>query len=270
MLAKYDVSNPKPLHRVRLMKFLSLILGLLAFPTLAHAQTLPDAKWWSQGPWLAYAAPWGSGSLVQGRDFADEITVVPTTFPAGTVIRWQWPLQNPAVRGYNHLAYGAYNGGAVRQPVAPLRISTARTLRYEFNITLNPSIGEFNVLHEDFLLKPDGTKAIEVGWFHHIAASQLPWIKRHPQLRDCWDRYSRRWSIYLAPSGPAYPDIKFATFIPDGDFLVGRIEKLDAYRCLIRDGALKGDETWTGTATGVEPVSGSGSILINRLAIVAN
>lgn len=249
-----------------------IVLALLCLPALARAQTttLPDATWWSQGSWLAYAAPWGKGELVAGRDFADTITVVPETFPARTVIRWQWPLTDGTVRGYNHVAYGNYNGGAVRTPVESVRIADARTMTYDFDITVNPSIGEFNVMHEDFLQKPDGTKAIEVAWMHQVGGSALQWIKRYPRLTDHVDRYGRTWTAYLTPSGPSYPDIKFAIFVPESDVLVGRIDKLAGYRSLIRDGAMRGDEVWTGTATGVEPISGSGSILINSLSVTVH
>jgi len=232
-------------------------------------RVLGDREFYTRGNFIAWAGPWstdfGPGKeMKHGVDFADEIAFDPGTFPSKVEFSWHWPLKAPAhtgVYGYNAVSFGSYDGGLPEQAVTPRQIEAITALTETFRFTMARPIGEFNVLSELFLTtEPAGTKVGEVGFFLHASESAMTFAEAGEQLGDYLDAAGRSWKVAKqpAPHGPFY------LFIPNGDVLEGTVDFKAALEFLRGKGHITGKEWFNGLAFGVEPVTGSGSMRLEK------
>lgn len=236
-------------------------------------RVLADKEFFTKGSFIAYAGPWstyfGTGmALKHGIDYADEIAVRQETFPANVDFSWHWPLttaKNAGVYGYNALSFGNYDGGAPEVPVEPRQVKAIGTLTETFRFSVARPIGDFNVLSEFFLTSEKGTekKVAEVGFFLRSAKSAISFADAGEQLGTFTDATGRAWKVgkQPAPHGPYY------MFIPAGDVLEGTIDFKAALDFLREKKQVTGDEWFNGLAFGIEPVTGSGSMKVESLAV---
>jgi hypothetical protein len=222
------------------------------------------------GPFTGYCSPWsidGDAAMKQGVHYQDWLKVTTDLFPAATEIGWSWPESlNHAtgVRGYNHIAYGNYDYTAPPTPVEPRQVSALKELRQSFSWEPVPGDSRYNVLTEFYLTKVKGdagTKCMEVGFFPHYPVETLAFMKKDTQMGQWTDSEGRIWTVSYHP-GPASKG-PYVTFYPAGDLYDESIDMKAALAFLKAKGVITGAEWVNGLAFGVEPLSGSGQILLN-------
>ena len=109
-----------------------------------------------QPGWWALQNPWGNGSLVNGTNYTQSVTVQPSSFPNDTVLSWSWPNtgQTSHVYGYPELVYGA-QAGTWASPdgggPAPVQIDNLTALTGSFDLTLAGDTSNYDVLWETHL-----------------------------------------------------------------------------------------------------------------------
>ena len=101
----------------------------------------------SSGPWLAYNNVWGHGSLVNGVDFTQTITIDEATFPDGTVLSWSWPSAYKYY-AYPEIIYGSAPG--LINPDGPQSAQTAdfTSLSTSYSITLSGNTNNYDVIFD--------------------------------------------------------------------------------------------------------------------------
>jgi hypothetical protein len=228
------------------------------------ALVLGDAVNHFQGPYVAYAGDWsvrmGGVRLRHGVDYADSIVVEPATFPAGTEIRWSWPMATPpkGVYGYMHVAYGYYAGGVPHEPIPSRRIKDIAALKTVYRVAASQTSGGYNVLSETFLTSASGdfkTKLKEIGFLTEISRTGREFFGYSRALGQWRDPSGVTWSV--AEAGGYY------MFVPaDGELEAGTLHYDEAFRWLTSRGELTGEEWFNGLAIGIEPVAGSGTARI--------
>lgn len=262
----------------RALAVLALLLGgvvLIAFaaaPANDGRLALHAKQPFLKGSYLAYAQPWGGERIaVLGwwSRRADTISVDPQHFPANTSMSWRWPPFRPpnsnvGVWAYDLIAFGNYDDGEVERPIPPRRVREIKALRQRFAWRLSDTIGEANVLTE-FYLRSDSkvadSKVLEIGWFLHVPESSAEFARKSRQVGVFTDARRRRWRVAI--------DGTYCMIQPaDGrDVTSGELDMLAAVRWLTGKGLVKGDEWFTGVAIGAEPMSGVGSLHLDRWSV---
>ena len=228
-----------------------------------------DEELFTKGSYIAYAAPWSAkvSKLEAGKDFVDTITIREATFPAQTKIAWHWPLdisQKTGVRGYNTLSYGNYDSGLPERPVRPVQVKSMRSGWQSFAWRYEPVAGDFNLLAEFYLTRTSGrseAKTVEIGFMLHTPLATRAWTRAGKSATRWTDAFGVQWDV-TRNQGPGIP---YIIFMPhDGtDLLKGRLDVKGALAELRRIGIISGDEWLNGVAFGVEPVSGSGFVIVD-------
>lgn len=246
-------------------------LGLLAvagvfaldFRPSDNRLVLHARRAFSTGPYLAYVQPWGAEnspfSLWSSR--ADSIRVDPSRFPSHSRFSWRWPPFAPgsgiSIWGYDHIAYGDYEGGDIENPVKPVRIRDLQAFHQEFAWDGTLSAGSANVLTE-FYVRSDPTnpeaKVLEVGWLLHAPARTQRFVDEGQQLGTYKDADGRQWQAAL--------NDKYLTFVlhDNASLKSGRIDMKHALDWLVAKNLVSSDGWVTGLAFGVEPMKGYGSL----------
>lgn len=270
---------------LRLLRALLIGFGLLALiaavfvwvtaPKAAGGHFLLKPKTdYMSGPWFAYVSPWGGESLVITRPWskiADGISLDLKRMPANSVFQWRWPPFNasfgPGVWGYDHVAYGNYDGGMTEEKVDPIRVRDVRQFRQSFDWQLDADWGEANVLTE-FYLRSDtedvDSKLLEVGWFLHLPEGTRQFFDNGKPVGTFVDPQGRSWRVRIQD--------KFCMFAPEqgGDVAKGSLDMLAALRWLQTKQLVTGDEWLWGVAIGVEPVSGMGEMVLHDWKVARN
>lgn len=225
-----------------------------------------DSENYKQGPYVAFAADWsvttGKLKLRQGVDYADNMIINPKTFPAGTVMRWQWPNGKPpsGVYGYLHVAYGNYAGGAPIEPVPPVRIANMPDIATDFAVTINGDPKRYNLLSETFLTALPAsfaTRGLEIGFLPNVSDDGRSFFSGGEQLGTWRDPGGREWKVAIRG--------KYCMLIPtDATFTSGTLYFGAVIKWLMSQGRLTGQEWFNGLAIGVEPVGGRGSLRVDK------
>jgi hypothetical protein len=250
---------------------------LLAGSTLARGdeatRVLADKENFTKGSFLAYAGPWsvevpGGPALKHGVDFMDEIAVRPETFPAHTAFTWHWPLtpsKSTGVYGYNSVSFGSYYGGVPEVPVPARQLKDIGTLTETFHFSVARPIGDFNVLTEFFLAGAASgePKNGEIGFLLRPAKSAIQFADAGEQLGTFKDAAGREWKVaqQRAPQGAYY------MFMAAGEVLDGTVDFKAALAFLQSKSKITGEEWFTGLAFGIEPITGSGSLELEKLSV---
>lgn len=226
----------------------------------------------TKGRYYAYASPWGGRTLTATRAWsgrADGIAVDLKHFPQRSTFQWRWPPVapsfGPGVWGYNHVAYGNYDGGHTEQPVDPVRVRDLKSFGQSFRWSMANRWGDANVLTE-FYLRGSPTDAesrqIEIGWLLRAPRSTLRFFERSRLIGTYVDPAGGRWTVRM--------NDKFCMFAPasPGDVRSGKIDMLHALRWLQEKRLVSGEEWLWGVAMGAEPVAGIGSMTLHEWKVV--
>lgn len=225
---------------------------------------LPDQQPYFQGSYGAYASPWSiffDKTLQQGVDYADSITIRPTTFPNGTIIDTRWPESPPTktgVWGYHALSYGNYDGGKPPRAVVPRQVKDIAALRETFDFSWSGS-ARFNLLNEFYLTSAAGrsdAKVVEIGFLLHAPASSVDFVNAGTFIGNFREANGRMWTINRTRN--------YITIMPVDaqDCLRDRINIKVVLDFLVRKKVLTGLEWFNGIAFGTEPTSGAGTTRI--------
>jgi hypothetical protein len=254
---------------------ISLVLWLVALILLtvapAHAQQTikADAQWSSEGPYLAYASPWGAGALVAGRDYGDTLSWPAGSLPTNLQISWRWPAASGStVRSYDFAAYGNYDGGAVMKPVAPVQVRAMNALTLAYGVDWAADPTAFNGLAEFFLTKTAGNgadKAIEIGTFWHAPPATRAWLKTGKQLGTFTDRFGKGWTVVLSTGGVAGTYVTFTPLTFDQSW--GTIDMKGQIDFLRSKGIVDPSWWWNGCAFGTEVLGGIGSAVVRQFTV---
>lgn len=250
----------------------AILLAFAAAPGSDGRLALSAKQPFLKGAYLAYAQPWGGEQIAVMRWWArraDTISVDPQAFPANTSMSWRWPPFRPpnsdvGVWAYDLVAFGNYDDGEVEKPIPPRRIADVKVLRQRFAWRMTDTMGEANVLTEFYLRsdpKVSDSKVLEIGWFLHVPESSAEFARKSRQIGIFTDPKRRRWRVAIEGT---YCMIQPA----DGrDVTGGELDMLAAVRWLKGKGLVKGDEWFTGVAIGAEPMSGVGSLHLDKWSV---
>lgn len=231
---------------------------------------LSDNEEFSRGPYLAYMSPWNKGNLVINKDYAESITLDPTTFPNGTKIKWDWPAK-PAEGIYNFLAidFGNENETIVQKPIPPRRVKDLKDLSQEFELTATGLLNGFDVISEFYLTQKPGSfenKLFEIEVFLHTPAYSYQYVSGSTPIGN-YSGSGIDWFVSIDHGAPNGPDI---LFMPSDrrDVLSGHLDFKSMLDWLVNKKVISGNEYFNGMAVGVEVRQGGGSLSYEKLEII--
>ena len=232
--------------------------------------TIPDATNWTKGAYLAYLAPWGAGSLVQGTDYWDRLTLSADLFPNSVNMTWKWPDTPPAASGvynFNAISFGNSYNSIVQTPITPLQVKSIGTLTQAHSLTLGGDTSKYNVITDFWLTEKASDfdhRLFEVEVFQHAPASSSSWANSLTQL-GTYAGSGHTWQVAISPNS-GLPDI---VFLPKdtSDVLSGPIDIKSMLDWLVSHHVISGNEYFNGLAMGAEVIQGTGSIRVNNFDV---
>jgi len=238
-------------------------------PTLtlsANSASYGDATY------LAYNSTWNRGSLVNGTDFTQTISVPVASFPNSTVLTWSWPNTPATYNAYSYpsIMYGYYQSG-IAAPILPTskQVSAISTLTLAHNISVTGDGTKYDVSYDGYLTSAaDGsTYLFEVFICLHTPSYLSSYINGLSPLYTYTDANSFVWTIGVK-SGTT-PEI---LVMPQdaSDILVKTIDLKAMFAFMISQGIIAGTEYFNGIGIGAEPQQGSGSATINSFNVNYN
>lgn len=251
-----------------------LVVGFLIITDAFRSDdrlTLQPQRSYSQSSYLAYVQPWGAQQYWLGRVWgarSDKMRLDLKAFPDRTRIEWRWPPFGPrngvGVWGYNHIAYGDYDGGIPLAPVKPMRVRDIKRLQSTHDWDGEFGYGQATVLMEFFLRsnpEDSDSKVLEIGWFLHFPERSQEFVAGSREIGVFTDPQGRDWLVAI--------DETFCTFSlkSQADLPKGSVDVLAALRWLQAKGLVKGDEWLTGLALGAEPIKGVGHVEVRHWAV---
>jgi hypothetical protein len=262
-------------------RILTLSALTVASPAAAQTVVKADRQWTSEGQYMAFASPWCANydkTLVAGRHYGNAIVYRAGDLAAGKSVqlRWQWPAPEKrpkkcGVFGYNHVAWGNYDSGAVMSPVAPRRVSDLTELTFTYQTGHAAEPNSFNGLTEFYLTREPGkaeTKAVEIGWFWHAPPETQAWAKTGRQFGTFTDRFGHAWTVAASQSGAAGLYVTLTP--PEGKLYQATIDAKATLDFLRAAGVVKAGWWFNGAAIGVEPLGGKGSAVVHTFAVAVN
>lgn len=235
-----------------------------------------DQQAFSANGYTAFASPWSTypgganSSLSRPADYQDIIRVKPSTFPDDSLIQWRWPVPGTGVvAGYMHIARGNYDGSDAFGWV-PWQVGNITTFTETFDLETTGTAADFVVLNEFYLTTTSGnpeTDAYEIGHWLHAAGAALTFFNASALIGDYTDADGRIWEV--RNTGPNPTGAAYIVFLlkSRADILSGTIDKRAALLWLVGTGLALNHLWVNGTAVGVEPYRGTGSMLVKDYAV---
>lgn len=225
----------------------------------------------SKGPYWAYNSTWNKGSLVNGKDFTQSLTLDNANFPNGSVLAWSFPNTPGPNNVYSApcLMFGTYAQVVAPTPTIPYRqINTINTLMVTHNVTLNSDPTKFDAIYDFYLQSSTDTSSqglFEIELHMHTPQYFIDWINASLMKYNFTDAAGTDWIIASNP-GVNPPMIIFvrADF---ADHLNATVDLKALLMAAKARGLLTGNEYFTGLAMAVEPREGSGSMTVNSLSV---
>jgi hypothetical protein len=219
--------------------------------------------------WCALNNPWNAQGLRNGVDYRQSITIDPTSFPANTVIAWEWPDRSnwDDVWSYPAVIYGSQAGGFYPSPnfktPTPTRVKDLSALTASVDLTLGGDTGSYNVLLETHLTAtPKGGQLFEFGIFLHAPDHLSAWLLRQKHKHDfVGDGFKATIVIDYEEHDPP-----FIMVLPTVPTLKARIDIKPMLDLMMAKGVVSGDEFLLGYELGAEPRKNAGTLTINSLA----
>jgi hypothetical protein len=225
----------------------------------------------AKGPYWAYNSTWNKGSLINGKDFTQSLTLDHANFPNGSVFAWSWPNTPGPNNVYSSpcLMFGTYAQVVAPTPTIPYKqINTINTLTVKHDVTLNSDPTRFDAIY-DFYLQPSSDTSthglFEIELHMHTPQYFADWINASLTKYNFTDADGTDWIIASNPGvNPRMIIFVRADFADHLNALVDLRALLIAAKA---KGLLTGDEYFTGMAMAVEPREGSGSMTINSFSV---
>jgi Ca2+-binding RTX toxin-like protein len=212
------------------------------------------------GRYEAYNGVWNAGSLVNGRDYTQSITLSPSTFPNGVTMSWSWPdAGNGSVYAYPEISWSV--AGDVVQ------ISDILSLTTDYNFSISGNTSGFNVAFDTWLY------ADPRGIWETTTSELMLWVHSNGWQPD-WDgRFSDgliNANLEIDPdwgdlSGSSPHKWQYIAAINDTDKLSGTVSHSNLLKDLIWKGVLSGYEYLRTVELGAETMQGAGSLHIAKI-----
>jgi hypothetical protein len=218
---------------------------------------------------------WNTGSLVNGTDFTQSISMDSANSPDNTTISWDWP-DTPAtwnVYSMPGVFYGTYDGfAAPANTVTPMQVDDINTLTLNHNITLSGQTDQYDVIYDLYLTStPGGSHSdaqFEIEVVAHTPSYMRDWIETLPQ-KTFTDADGLQWTIAQSGSTSTSDNPPIILFVPSDyrDLTNASIDFKALLDAAQAEGLITGNEYFNGLGLGVEPRLGSGSLDINSLSV---
>lgn len=226
-----------------------------------------------QPGWWALDNPWNNGSLVNGKNYTQTITVTVNQFPNNTVANWSWPhtlAPTYGVYGYPEVVYGWQNGTLASpdgKGPTPVQLKNLTALTWSFNITTTPSSPTtFDVLGQTVLTSTSrpgtgaGNQLFTVGFYVYHEPNLDSWISSH----------SINWAYNVGGLiGTVYRDNTFSPpfifFVPSANIFSGTIDLKAFFNWTTTKHITTGNEYIGGWEIACEPQRGIGSYTLNSI-----
>lgn len=98
----------------------------------------------------------GKGSLVNGVDYTQSITINDSTFPDGTILSWSWPSTN-TYYGDPAVIYGSGPGAPPNPAVQPTQVDNFANLSATYSIGPSGNTNSYDTIFDMWLTsQPNG------------------------------------------------------------------------------------------------------------------
>lgn len=236
---------------------------------------------YTSGDWWARNNVWGRGSLVNGSDFTQSVTLDTSTFPNGTVLQWNWPPGPQGVRSYPEVGYGQTwflpspaagphdqsSVGGIGVPATQADNFAALSVTYDFSMTGPTS--HYDVMMELFTTATPNQKGSylhEISYFPHFANSGGTPLFQYTDPTLGLMQVSRSQDPKQIGIQPVTMTNGVET---PRDVTSGTFDMKTMYDQLISHGVISGSEYVNGAEFGAEvfaDTAGSGTVTINKLS----
>ncbi len=235
-----------------------------------HLIELADKQGYTKGPFTAFMIPYNRGKLRPGKDYTESFTLNPATFPAGSVISWDWPAahENAQVRGFLAIDYGDYYNTVPEAPIRSSRVKDIKTLLCDVNLSTGGTGSGFNIIINFFLTSTLDSNSIlyEIEVFLHTPNYAKAYVDGVPSLGTFTSKSGRVWRVCKDPFAVHGPDILFYP-VDQADMLVGTVDLREMLSWIEDRKVITGNEFFNGLAVGIEPQQLSGTVIVNALAV---
>jgi hypothetical protein len=231
---------------------------------------LYDNQAYTSGPYLAYMSAWGKGSYIEGPNYTESMTLIPSAFPNDSAITWNWPEVQAPYGVYNYLSieYGNYDETVVQTPITPQQVRGITTLSETHNFTVAGQLTGFDVIDDMFLTPNSGDQSVhlfEIEVFMHTPPGSVGFVQSVQQVGSV-NISGVTWTVAIYQG--SNPDI---LFMPTNEADVnGTVDLKAVFNYLISKGILTGNEWFNGFGTGVEVQEGYGSATFNSFSVTYN
>ena len=217
------------------------------------------------GTFWAFNNVWGAGSLVNGVDYTQSISVNSSTFPNGVTMSWNWPSAK-SVLSYPEIIYGAQQSKPAPSGVSmppSTQVANFTNLSAQYSVSISGNTNNFDVGFNLWLTsQPNGGQSSvkdELMVFVHNPWGSTKGAKKFGTLNNAGIYVSYNW-------GNGVHNWNFITLVPSADQLSGTISFSDILKTLVWNGVLTGNEYISGIELGAEVGGGTGSLTINNLS----
>ena len=220
-----------------------------------------DWATYGSGPWWVENNVWGNGSLINGVDYTQSITINNSTFPNGTLLSWSWPsTPGPSgVYAFPEIIYGS-TPYVTNSAVPSTQVANFANLSTSYSITLSGNTNNYDTIFDLWLTsKPNGGPSTIQ--YEIIINAHMDWAPSYAPAFTINDSTLHNANVYLFTGSWTRIDV-----MPQSDILSGTINISDIIKNLIWDGVITGQEYLSGAEFGAEPATGSGSLLVNNLS----
>ena len=214
---------------------------------------------------------WNKGSLRNGIDYTQTITVDTDTFPSGTTLSWSWPSTwNPLIYAYPEVIVGYKPWDNYGSLDFTSQIDDLKEFKINYNLTIGGQTDNFNVAFELWLTDRAQGQREDINtelmiWVHDGALNPAG----SPVGQYDGERYDA--TVYARPdhgdaSGGSAVTWQYIALEASTDVLAGQIDIRHILLDLKQKGLLTGSEFVSGYELGAEVAAGSGSLKINSLS----
>ena len=265
---KLSASEKLVLHNVQLASLHASDFNL-SVPAMEAAgfQTLSAAgSAWNAAGWYVVNNAWGSGALVNGRDYTLTASYSAADMTKGTTFSWHYDVNTdlaPNVLAFPEVIFGASPlGGTGIDPtdtahVFPVKVSDIVALTADYDVSFGGNGAGFNVAYDIFLSK----SATGVGQAA-VSNEVMVWVHK-----GSFEAFGEAVGTYTngAFTAMIYHIGTYTAIVADHDVTVGKIDIGDILTKLKAMGYVADGEYLRSVELGSEVVGGTGSLTINDL-----
>ena len=211
-------------------------------------------------PFSATNGVWNQGSLVNGRDYTQTISIDEARFPDGVTMSWSWPTSgNGSVYSYPEISWDV--GGGVVQ------LADILTLNTEYDFKIGGNISGFNVAFDTWLY------ADQRGIWETTSSEVMLWVHSNGWQPDFESHFADGYIDAGLEIDPDWGDLsgssphkwQYIAAINNADKLSGVVSHSNLFKDLIWKGVLSGYEYIRTIEVGAETMQGKGSLRIDNL-----